>query len=164
MALAAAEALDLDLAASWVVGDSACDVGLARAVGARALSDRQPRTARAETDVRRVPDLAAAVDTVLAELAGPASRHPGRRVPVQALRGRRERTRAEYTHELERAMSSIDLRRGRERPRRSSTGAYREDRAVFACGNGGSASIANHLQCDHVKGVRVGTDLHARGS
>ena len=33
---------------------------------------------------------------------------------------------------------------------------------MFACGNGGSASIANHLQCDHVKGVRIGTDLLAR--
>jgi D-sedoheptulose 7-phosphate isomerase/D-glycero-D-manno-heptose 1,7-bisphosphate phosphatase len=29
---------------------------------------------------------------------------------------------------------------------------------VFACGNGGSASIANHLQCDHVKCVGQGTD------
>ena len=34
--------------------------------------------------------------------------------------------------------------------------------AVFACGNGGSASIANHLQCDHVKGVRTATDLTPR--
>ena len=33
---------------------------------------------------------------------------------------------------------------------------------VFACGNGGSASIANHLQCDHVKGAGTGTDLRAR--
>jgi D-sedoheptulose 7-phosphate isomerase/D-glycero-D-manno-heptose 1,7-bisphosphate phosphatase len=33
---------------------------------------------------------------------------------------------------------------------------------VFVCGNGGSASIANHLQCDHVKGIRVGTELHTR--
>ena len=40
--------------------------------------------------------------------------------------------------------------------------AYDRDAAVFACGNGGSASIANHLQCDHIKGVRVGTDLHTR--
>ena len=40
--------------------------------------------------------------------------------------------------------------------------AYDRDAVVFACGNGGSASIANHLQCDHVKGVRMGTDLHTR--
>jgi phosphoheptose isomerase len=40
--------------------------------------------------------------------------------------------------------------------------AYQRGAAVFSCGNGGSASIANHLQCDHVKGVRTGTDLAPR--
>lgn len=40
--------------------------------------------------------------------------------------------------------------------------AYSLGRKVFSCGNGGSASIANHLQCDHVKGVRTGTDLTPR--
>lgn len=34
--------------------------------------------------------------------------------------------------------------------------------AVFSCGNGGSASIANHLQCDHSKGIRNATDLAPR--
>ena len=33
---------------------------------------------------------------------------------------------------------------------------------MFSCGNGGSASIANHMQCDHVKGVRTATDLTPR--
>ena len=42
------------------------------------------------------------------------------------------------------------------------TDAYRAGRNVFSCGNGGSASIANHLQCDHLKGVRTGTDLTPR--
>jgi phosphoheptose isomerase len=37
--------------------------------------------------------------------------------------------------------------------------AYNTGAHVFSCGNGGSASIANHLQCDHVKGVGTGTDL-----
>jgi histidinol-phosphate phosphatase family protein len=37
MAQAAAEALDLDLTSSWVVGDRAEDVGLAQAVGATAI-------------------------------------------------------------------------------------------------------------------------------
>lgn len=40
--------------------------------------------------------------------------------------------------------------------------AYRAGRTVFSCGNGGSAAIANHLQCDHLKGVRTGTDLTPR--
>jgi D-sedoheptulose 7-phosphate isomerase len=29
---------------------------------------------------------------------------------------------------------------------------------VFCIGNGGSASISDHLMCDHLKGVRTGTD------
>lgn len=40
--------------------------------------------------------------------------------------------------------------------------AYMRDAGVFACGNGGSAAIANHLQCDHLKGVRTATDLRPR--
>jgi phosphoheptose isomerase len=40
--------------------------------------------------------------------------------------------------------------------------AYCRGAVVFACGNGGSASIANHLQCDHTKGIRAATDLSPR--
>ncbi len=40
--------------------------------------------------------------------------------------------------------------------------AYTRGARMFSCGNGGSASIANHLQCDHVKGVRTTTDLAPR--
>ena len=40
--------------------------------------------------------------------------------------------------------------------------AYTRGAGVFSCGNGGSAAIANHLQCDHVKGVRTTTDLVPR--
>jgi phosphoheptose isomerase len=37
--------------------------------------------------------------------------------------------------------------------------AYKRGAAVFSCGNGGSAAIANHMQCDHGKGIRTSTDL-----
>jgi len=40
--------------------------------------------------------------------------------------------------------------------------AYAAGRRVFSCGNGGSAAIANHLQCDHSKNVRASTDLAPR--
>jgi phosphoheptose isomerase len=40
--------------------------------------------------------------------------------------------------------------------------AYSFGATVFACGNGGSAAIANHLQCDHLKGIRTATDLVPR--
>ncbi len=37
--------------------------------------------------------------------------------------------------------------------------AYSDGAAVYACGNGGSASISNHLVCDHLKGGQTDTDL-----
>jgi phosphoheptose isomerase len=40
--------------------------------------------------------------------------------------------------------------------------AYVNGARIFSCGNGGSASIANHMQCDHVKGVRTATGLSPR--
>jgi len=40
--------------------------------------------------------------------------------------------------------------------------AYTRGARVFSCGNGGSAAIANHLQCDHMKTVRTKTDLSPR--
>lgn len=40
--------------------------------------------------------------------------------------------------------------------------AYRTGARVFSCGNGGSASIANHLTCDHVKGIREGSALRPK--
>jgi phosphoheptose isomerase len=40
--------------------------------------------------------------------------------------------------------------------------AYTRGRRAYSCGNGGSASIANHMQCDHVKGIRTATDLTPR--
>jgi phosphoheptose isomerase len=40
--------------------------------------------------------------------------------------------------------------------------AYTRNAGVFSCGNGGSAAVANHMQCDHVKNVRATTDLFPR--
>lgn len=36
------------------------------------------------------------------------------------------------------------------------------DGMVFSCGNGGSAAIANHLVCDHARGVSADTGLRPR--
>ncbi len=159
MAQAAADALGLDLAASWVVGDSACDVGLARAVGARALLLGEGPAELPDGDVRQVADLSAAVDTVLGELVDPGSElpaaFPARRYDDGAGYAR------QYTRELAQSMSSIDLTEV-ERAAQVLARAYLDDKLVFSCGNGGSASIANHFQCDHVKGVRTGTGLRTR--
>jgi phosphoheptose isomerase len=63
-----------------------------------------------------------------------------------------------YTEEMSRAAKSIDPA-GLERAAAILVEAYLRGARVFSCGNGGSASIANHMQCDHVKGIRTATDL-----
>jgi phosphoheptose isomerase len=63
-----------------------------------------------------------------------------------------------YAEEIARAAKSIDSAM-LERAAAILVEAYRRGARIFSCGNGGSASIANHMQCDHVKGVRTGTDL-----
>lgn len=162
MAIAAAAALDLDLGASWVVGDSPSDVGLARAVGARPLFIG---TSTGDPGVEAVPDLVAAVERILrAEepqigtepLAGfLESRFPVARYETADAFAR------DYSAELAKALATVDLAQV-EKAAAMLNEAYDRDAAVFACGNGGSASIANHLQCDHSKGVRNGTQLRTR--
>jgi phosphoheptose isomerase len=66
-----------------------------------------------------------------------------------------------YFEELLRAAKSVDPIEV-ERAAGVLLDAYQNDALVFACGNGGSAAVANHLQCDHLKGVRTGTDLTPR--
>jgi phosphoheptose isomerase len=66
-----------------------------------------------------------------------------------------------YAAETARAASSIDPA-SLDRAAAILLQAYTGGTRVFSCGNGGSAAIANHLQCDHVKGVRTATDLAPR--
>jgi D-sedoheptulose 7-phosphate isomerase/D-glycero-D-manno-heptose 1,7-bisphosphate phosphatase len=158
MALAARTALGLDLTASWVVGDSACDVGLARAVGARALHIGA-RAEPPETTCDTSQDLAPPWTSCWPSSPGHGPTPPPSRSPP-SVRRRRElrapvRARAGAGHVEHRPRGAGTRRRG------AHPGVPR-DRAVFSCGNGGSASIANHFQCDHVKGVRTGTGLTTR--
>jgi phosphoheptose isomerase len=64
----------------------------------------------------------------------------------------------DYVSELERAARTIHPVEI-ERAAQLLLESYLQGSTVFACGNGGSASIANHLQCDHSNGIRNGTDL-----
>jgi D-sedoheptulose 7-phosphate isomerase/D-glycero-D-manno-heptose 1,7-bisphosphate phosphatase len=66
-----------------------------------------------------------------------------------------------YADETARAMKSVDPA-ALDRAAAILVAAYTKRAGVFACGNGGSAAIANHLQCDHSKGVRTATDLLPR--
>ncbi len=68
---------------------------------------------------------------------------------------------AAYLAELTQAAATIDPK-SLDRATEVLLNAYTQGRLVFSCGNGGSAAIANHLQCDHLKGVRSGTDLRSR--
>jgi phosphoheptose isomerase len=63
-----------------------------------------------------------------------------------------------YAEEMARAAKSIDPAM-LERAAATLVEAYQRGARIFSCGNGGSASIANHMQCDHVKGIRTATDL-----
>jgi D-sedoheptulose 7-phosphate isomerase/D-glycero-D-manno-heptose 1,7-bisphosphate phosphatase len=157
MALAAAEALGLDLASSWVVGDSADDVGLARAVGATPLHVGQ--AAFPAADILSFPDLTAAVEHILRDHVGgvprPRPSFPYRQYPDGGSFA------SAYTEELARALGSVETLQV-ARAAQVLSAAYDRNASVFACGNGGSASIANHLQCDHVKGIRNGTELKTR--
>ncbi|HEY0450380.1 HAD-IIIA family hydrolase [Actinophytocola sp.] len=165
MALAAAQNLDLDLSVSWVVGDRITDLGMARAVGARPLFVG-PATSP-DPDVTSFPDLASAVEFILAEfiLAEAAEVSGGRRAERVKFPAHRfdeaDAYGGAYVAELARTFATVDLADIR-RAADVLTQAYTRDAVVFSCGNGGSASIANHLQCDHVKGIRNGTDLTPR--
>lgn len=157
MALAAAEALGLDLAASWVVGDRASDAGMAQAVGARAL---HVGGATPPADgVPSFPDLAAAVQHITGEdspgLSQARPSFPAHRYADGVAFG------DDYAREIARALGSVEMTQV-ARAAELLNAAHDRNASVFACGNGGSASIANHLQCDHVKGVRNGTDLTTR--
>jgi len=66
-----------------------------------------------------------------------------------------------YAEEMARATKSIDPAM-LDRAAATLVEAYLRGARIFSCGNGGSASIANHMQCDHVKGVRTATDLSPR--
>jgi phosphoheptose isomerase len=156
MALAAADALGLDLASSWVVGDRPEDLGLARAVGASAIVIGQTD----EPGVVAMPDLATAVASILdgsGRTIPPRPRFPAHRYDSAGAFAQ------DYSALLGQALGSVDVSEV-DRAAKILNSAYDRDAAVFACGNGGSASIANHLQCDHVKGVRMGTDLRTRVS
>jgi phosphoheptose isomerase len=66
-----------------------------------------------------------------------------------------------YADELSRAAKTIDPA-ALDQAAAILLEAYARDARMFSCGNGGSAAVANHMQCDHVKGVRTTTDLTPR--
>lgn len=80
---------------------------------------------------------------------------PTRPFPDAAAYGRA------YFDEIAKAASDTDLA-GLTAAGEILLEASRTRAHIFACGNGGSAAIANHLACDCMKGVQAGTALLPR--
>ena len=169
MAKAAAVALNLDLTASWVVGDRQEDIGLAEAIGAPAIYLGPDGCQR--QGVWSFPSLAEASSFILERIAvdepaagllpfaPPASASPVK-FPAMPYANAASYM-AGYVEKSFWAASSIEPA-ALDRAAAILLDAYKRGAGVFSCGNGGSASIANHLQCDHMKGVRTSTDLAPR--
>jgi D-sedoheptulose 7-phosphate isomerase len=68
---------------------------------------------------------------------------------------------AAYRDEIVRAWQTVDLAAFDKAAAMLLT-AIRAGRIVYACGNGGSASISNHLHCDVLKGAQTDTELHPK--
>jgi len=66
-----------------------------------------------------------------------------------------------YTDVVRAALASVSHEQ-LENARKLIGEAIARDGNIYSCGNGGSASIANHLVCDHAKGVSTGTGLRPR--
>jgi D,D-heptose 1,7-bisphosphate phosphatase len=187
MAVAAAEALDLDLTSSWVVGDRPEDMGLAAAIGASGV---YLGTDSGQDGVTAFPDLKSAAEYILSHISAPGSNGNGKGYgsghrnghgPGPGFQGfgggsTAGQARAKfparpsdqagsycggYFSELTHATASIDPVQ-LDRAAALLLAAHQRGSVIFSCGNGGSASIANHLQCDHMKGVSNGTALRPR--
>jgi phosphoheptose isomerase len=98
------------------------------------------------------------------DLLTPASTHAGTpgngKFPATAYPGAGSYF-GDYARELARAASSVESA-SLDQAASILLDAYTRGARVFSCGNGGSAAIANHMQCDQVKGIRTGTDLAPR--
>jgi len=158
MARAAASALQLDLSASWVVGDRPEDIGLAEAVGASAVFVGPGECPR--PGIKSFPTLADAAPYILERCGMNTSYELPAKFPDRPYANAAAYAEA-YREEIAQAWKTIDFD-AFERAAAILSDAYLRRVGVFSCGNGGSASIANHLVCDHVKGVRNGTDLTPR--
>jgi D-sedoheptulose 7-phosphate isomerase len=66
-----------------------------------------------------------------------------------------------YFEQLKSAATSVD-RTALSQAAPQLEDAYAKGATLYVCGNGGSAAIANHLVCDHLKLVRTDTNLVPR--
>lgn len=94
-------------------------------------------------------------------------RHPENRVqrPIEKFPSRRyvsaESYFAAYREDIIRSWSTIDVDAVTAAAQLLQE-CLKRDGIVYACGNGGSAAIANHLLCDYHKGIQTGTAAKPR--
>jgi len=84
---------------------------------------------------------------------------------MTAFPGRRYDTASEYLNDYATHITAAIASVGREDLDRAASllvACLERDSTIFACGNGGSAAIANHLGCDHQKGIQHGTHYRPR--
>lgn len=67
----------------------------------------------------------------------------------------------QYAAELTAALASID-RTQLDSAVGILLNALKADATIFCCGNGGSAAIANHMVCDHQKGINSSTEFRPK--
>jgi len=67
----------------------------------------------------------------------------------------------DYARALNAALATVD-RAAIARAAEILSATHKRDGTIWACGNGGSAAIANHLVCDHIKGVNTDTGIKPR--
>ncbi len=169
MAKAAEAALNLDLTASWVVGDRPEDIGLAEAVGASAIylgpdalrapgglvvpepGCRGPVHPGAHRGMSTVYDL----QTLAPSADGSPAKFPAAPYASAASYF------GAYAEEIARAASSIEPA-ALDRAAAILLDAYTRGARCSPAATAARPSIANHLQCDHLKGIRTTTDLAPR--
>ena len=66
-----------------------------------------------------------------------------------------------YSEELQCAVATVS-RENMSAAQHLICAAIDQEANIFACGNGGSAAISNHLVCDHAKGIQTDTGLRPR--
>lgn len=66
-----------------------------------------------------------------------------------------------YSNDILAALTSVDVRE-LGYFYKDILGAYKRNRTVLICGNGGSAAVAEHFVCDHFKGINTDTPLYPK--
>jgi phosphoheptose isomerase len=91
--------------------------------------------------------------------------NPGVLLNMTRFPHRRYRSAAEYLNGYATHVASAFESVSRESLDRAASllvDTLERDATIFVCGNGGSAAIANHLSCDHQKGIHNGTKYRPR--